>query len=984
MRYISNRDNFLRKIKSSEILEKMPYSEKEFKITESSGGYATNHGAGPFHNDIGWNDSLVGRFINHLIRKAKVLIGGLRMTGLIRRLKSQFDNILDEAVMMDVDDETKSMIAKISLYTFFWEIIEAVKAGVKSTILIEFCNNAITKLTELDDFDEKNSLNQELLKFLEFLKTIDPEEGISITDPEEEESEDDEESEEVGDESKEDIKETSKSLEYKYLLQNLKSISTIINKVATMKLGKEATKLVIKKHKTLPNETVNKIAQANNISVDVIWTKNANTKIDNKGTTLTQWIDKAQNSPANKTKKMVNGKETFINRDKNDIALPKDVLLLLEKDQFIGNRQVKDPKQLQQQQKVKDATKAGVISGGQTAKEIGFEDQHTREAFEKLKNAVNILTNKDFYSVTSKFIDDISQNTTGGNLDPNKIKTIKNLYNEINIYYRDNKSQLDSLSKAPLYKESVVELEKNIKSIAKKIAIFSVTIMKFDGENLSFSKDLNQAIKDFISSFKAIRKSEILDFGKSKKKEKDEEYDKQSFISNYSKFVQLIKEADEEDDGGSEFDEDEDVVDDDSRMASKPPTGSSMEKVQDFFDKNCKGIKSFTIDKTEIEKVKKNLEQIEKEKSSYIINGFDPIIEIVRLFNRAYKIYVHTVISKRKKTLSGDAAGPSPGTLMEYTPMGSGDGGPWRNNKLFNQWENAVFDILGNRKYQFIFNKDTKMRVPRVPNPKKAEDWELRDNAGANLRKFMTEILDGDALYSFGASGAKGAQAKLLEKYFGQPDETANETINKGVDDGFDENSKTNNKINESKITLKFKSVNAFGSLGQVFLVTGKNKDGADVRRVFFVLEGNQESKNPFILLSYNGFGPVAKFISQSGNFKYDKGDCKDDLKETQIQFNGKEYDKKITKIKTSISEVFKPNNKINIGYILSGNPKDIKSEEFTIKDIYFLTSDGEDWKSKLYNFSSDKIKDLKTSLKLTDHNSYLNQLNDSAVIKKI
>lgn len=974
MRYISNRDNFLRKIKSSEILEKMPYSEKEFKITESSGGYATNHGAGPFHNDIGWNDSLVGRFINHLIRKAKVLIGGLRMTGLIRRLKSQFDNILDEAVMMDVDDETKSMIAKIALYTFFWELIEAVKAGVKSTILIELCDNAIVKLKELEDFEEKNSLNEELLKFLEFLKTIDPEEGISITDPEEE-SEDDEESEEVGDESKEDVQDTNKSLEYKYLVQNLKSISTIINKVATMKLGKEATKLVIKKHTTVDGQTVNQISKEKNIKTDIIWSKNSNAKVDSRGTTLTQWLTKAQSNPSNKTK------------DKNDIVLPKNVTLLLEKSvPLVVNRQVKDPKQLQQQQKVKDATKAGVIAGGQTAKEIGFEDQHTREAFEKLKNAVNILTNKDFYSVTSKFIDDISQNTTGGNLDPNKIKTIKNLYNEINIYYRDNKSQLDSLSKAPLYKESVVELEKNIKSIAKKIAIFSVTIMKFDGENLSFSKDLNQAIKDFISSFKAIRKSEILDFGKSKKKEKDEEYDKQSFISNYSKFVQLIKEADEEDDGGSEFDEDveDDGTDDSDRMASKPPTGSSVEKVQDFFEKNCKGIKSFTIDKTEIEKVKKNLEQIEKEKSSYIINGFDPIIEIVRLFNRAYKIYVHTVISKRKKTLSGDAAGPSPGTLMEYTPMGSGDGGPWRNNKLFNQWENAVFDILGNRKYQFIFNKDTKMRVPRVPNPKKAEDWELRDNAGANLRKFMTEILDGDALYSFGTSGPKGAQAKLLEKYFGEPDATANETINKGVDDGFGENAKTQENINNSKVTLKFKSVNSFGSLGQVFLVTGKNKDGADIRRVFFVLESNQASKNPFILLSYNGFGPVAKFISQSGNFKYDKGDCKDDLKETQIQFNGKEYDKKITKIKTSISEVFKPNNKINIGYILSGNPKDIKSEEFTIKDIYFLTSDGEDGKFKLYNFSSDKIKDLKTSLKLTDHNSYLNQLNDSAVIKKI
>lgn len=978
MRYISNRDNFLRKIKSSEVLEKMPYSNREFMINED---YATNHGAGPFHNDIGWNDSLVGRFINHLIRKAKILIGGLQMSGLIRRLKYQFDNMIDEAVMMDVDDETKSMIAKIALYTFFWELTEAVKAGVKSTILIDLCNSSITKLKELEDFEEKDSLNDELLKFLEFLKTIDPNEGISLTDPEEEGDEED--GEEEGDEEEgnkedeEDSKESSKSLEYKYLIQNLKSISTIINKVATMKLGKEATKLVIKKHTTVDGQTVNQISKEKNIKTDIIWSKNANTKIDNNGTTLTQWLTKAQSNPSNKTK------------DKNDIVLPKNVTLLLEKSVPLAvNRQVKDPKQLQQQQKVKDATKAGVIAGGQTAKEIGFEDRHTREAFEKLKNAVNILTNKDFYSVTSKFIDDIAQNTKGGNLDPKKIKTIKNLYNEINIYYRDNKGQLDSLSKASLYKESVEELSKNIKSVAKKIAIFSVTIMKFKGENLSLSKDLNTAIKDFISSFEIIRQSSITEPEKVTKKDVEEKKN-DSFIFKYDSFLKFIKEAeeDDDDDGGSEFDNDDDETDetnDGDKTASSPPTGSSVEKVQDFFDENCKGVKSFTVDKTEVEKVKNNLKQIEKEKSSYLINGFDPIIEIVRLFNRAYKIYVHTVISKRRKGLSGNDSGPSPGTLMEYTPMSSnGEGGPWRNNKLFNQWENAVFDILGDRKYQFIFNKDTKMRVPKVPNPKKAEDWELRDNAGANLRKFMTEILDGDALYSFGSTSGKGAQAKLLEKYFGKPDDEANEYINK-VDDLVEENTKTNNKINESKITLKFKSMNVLGSLGQVFLVTGKNKDGVDIRRVFFVLEAERESKNPFILLSYNGFGPVAKFISQTGNFKYDKGDSKDDLKETQVQFNGKDYDKKISKIKSSISEVFKPNNKINIGYIVSGHPKDVNYEEITIKDIYFLTSDGEDGKPKLYNFPADKIKDLKTSFKLTDHVRYLNNLIDSAIIKKI
>jgi hypothetical protein len=371
MKYLVKREQFLIKSKYNDLsnYDNTPYSGEKFKLYESS-SYATNQGAGPFHNDIGWNDSLVGRFINHLIRKAKIIVGSLQMKGLIRRLNSQFELINDESIILRADSETKSTIYKIALYSFFYELIKAIEEGAKVSILLELTNSSLEKLNTLDEFEEKESLKKELESFIKFLEQFKDEDG-------EEDGEEDDEEDELGqdkDTENDEVKTSTTDVNYyKYMIQNLKSISTIILKVSTMKIGSEVAKKDIKKHKTTSGDTVNKIAQANNISTDVIWSKNANTKIDNKGTTLTQWITKAQNNPANKSKKIVNGKETFINRDKNDITLPKDVLLLLEKDQFGVNRQVKDPKQLQQQQKVKNATKTGVIAGGETAKEIGFE-----------------------------------------------------------------------------------------------------------------------------------------------------------------------------------------------------------------------------------------------------------------------------------------------------------------------------------------------------------------------------------------------------------------------------------------------------------------------------------------------------------------------------------------------------------------------------------------------------------------------------------
>lgn len=104
---------------------------------------------------------------------------------------------------------------------------------------------------------------------------------------------------------------------------------------------------------------------------------------------------------------------------------------------------------------------------------------------------------------------------------------------------------------------------------------------------------------------------------------------------------------------------------------------------------------------------------------------------------------------------------------MEYTSFGGGSpasagesGGPYRNNKLFSTWYDGVMDIMKDKKYQPIFNMATRIKVGN----------EFIDKAGANLRKFMSDMLDGDDFYKSGKDG-QGAQAKFLDKYFGYKDD---------------------------------------------------------------------------------------------------------------------------------------------------------------------------------------------------------------------
>jgi len=366
-------------------------------------------------------------------------------------------------------------------------------------------------------------------------------------------------------------------------------------------------------------------------------------------------------------------------------------------------------------------------------------------------------------------------------------------------------------------------------------------------------------------------------------------------------------------------------------------------EIEKYFEENCKLVFSFEVDEKIVEELNVELKNI-KVQRGFIIDGFDPIIEILRIFNQAYKIYMTPIISKRSQNLDGSVAGPSPGTLLEYTDMGSQ--GPWRNNKLFDQWEDAVFNILGERKYQVIFDKDTVLRVGD----------ELREGKGPRLRQFMTDLLDGSKLYKPGSEG-KGSQAKLLDEYFDKPPtETPVNTEPTGGSGTVSANTSMQTTINENSKEIQILKLNG---PGPVYIPS---------RGTFFIIEGtlisvNESAGSPGSLIQifahYIGDNKIA-FVRSFGPWKrllepvkIEKNEL-NKMIEKPRQDNGNAYS--INYFNLNDFRVLQVNKEVKITYTTKENYSKSTEIALSIKDIYkiCLKEDGKE----MVNF--DLSKDFK------------------------
>jgi hypothetical protein len=889
MKYLNKRDQFLKESKFTGLqkYEKTPYSGENFPIYES-GGVASNHGAGPFSNDIGWNDSLLGRFINHLVRKAKVMIGKMRIKSLTRQLKATFQDIIDRGRIDSQDSENKSETVRVILYSFFWELVQAVDRGERVIILRRLTQSALDSLEKTSDFDEKKSLRNELESFLKFLEQFKDEDGESVEDSDEE-----------SDESEEEVSD-SKGV-YFQMVKNLKSLSLILSNYKNVNTGTRGD--YKKTYKSVEGDTVQKIQQNPKVNIK---------KLDTK---------------------------TIRVKNKQLSKYPKDTDLI-----EVGTELVLENSNLFENT---IGTGAGVDRGN-----VKTDEDHLTQAFTKLKRDIEVLISPKEKGIGVDF-NSLNELIKNSNDSKNK-EYIKLLYSDIKRYLvGDKKSTLQE--KDPLFKESLnISSPKERVIIAEKIARFSKRALQFKGTNLEGGLgDLKSPLLDFIKSLDIILKSEI----KTDVKE--------SNIFKYNGFISILNESTQ--DG----------------KARELPTGSVSEKIKEFFDKNCKGVRSFTIDKTEALKISQNLENTKIDK--FIIDGFDPIIEIIRIFNRAYKIYTTRIISKRSQGVTGGTSGPSAGTAMEYLPLGSGGGAPYRHIKTFNIWEDAVMDILGNRDYQIIFDKKTVLRVGDEERPEK----------GVALRKFIIDMLDGEKLYGKEEGGSsKGTQAKFLEEYFGEVGNSAKNNLEStSIEDGTSDNDELQEEINKGKTELKMSRIQGGPSIGSVFtisvspsaneaiLIKEANNDATQL--TFIVTENNNGNLG---LVYFESFGALEGLFKNIGNYTTLKGDFID-LKTKLVSPSGNKWKRHYTKVKSGeFDQKFKKGSKIKINHVADQNYTTfIEGGKFVINDIFWLTKKDKEGKNIPFKINEDSLERAKKWFK--DQGMIWNLLSiitDKAKIEKL
>ena len=248
-------------------------------------------------------------------------------------------------------------------------------------------------------------------------------------------------------------------------------------------------------------------------------------------------------------------------------------------------------------------------------------------------------------------------------------------------------------------------------------------------------------------------------------------------------------------------------------------------KILEFFNKTCIEVRAYTVSDEERKSIQTKIDQVKTEDGKKIEMTIDPIIAIMNLFIKAYKIYTVKTITKRTEAVDTN-------TLSEYTSFGQsgedgGKVGPYRNNKLFDMWEEAVNNIRKDRKYQAIFTDNANLRLPKVtdPDPANPEDWTIKPKAGASFRKFINDVLDGDTLYKSAAT--TGAVATFIEKYFG---------------DGTVSEGKAGTDIDSAALAECGENATAIAA-NAVKLELKKQTDIGATPNTFFTIEGKGVSK---------------------------------------------------------------------------------------------------------------------------------------------
>ena len=457
--------------------------------------------------------------------------------------------------------------------------------------------------------------------------------------------------------------------------------------------------------------------------------------------------------------------------------------------------------------------------------------------------------------------------------DANLLKSIKPLYDYSNKKYFNfpedegqRKSEFlniigNNQNKSPLVKiytiirkklgvnESLVQFLTRPEDIANFVfTIYQTTKTKEAGDFAGIGDMMKTEIAKFNSTMK-----EILSF-KSAPKENNAPVEPKTESILY-KYSQFIKEAEET------------PVKEESPKKEEPKKEEGDESIKEIFYKifstdylNKWVITEETAKRLEIEMDKANVSK------SIVINGIDPIMEIVKIFNRAWKLHTVANIPSGR---TGEKV--SSRTKRDYYYMGTGNepkgadaggAGPWRIRTIYDKWESDVQDIMKNSKYQVIFNKDTTIKVGEA-DTRINVDKERKEGGGRALLKFMNSMLDGDDLYR------KGAQAAFINQYFGiqVDDESLGFKGDKTIIDKTTEGLKETTKYSFKKVeSLPDGTLLKEGDIRKFFSI--KYNDGKKNTKYFFI--DKIEGDNVFVKFSPS-FHQFKQYLKKKGGVDLSK-----------------------------------------------------------------------------------------------------------------
>lgn len=531
---------------------------------------------------------------------------------------------------------------------------------------------------------------------------------------------------------------------------------------------------------------------------------------------------------------------------------------------------------------------------------------YTDLALSRIKLAIESLEsdNPKPPSISSEFLKNISD-TGSKNLLNKLAENIKEKYNQVSESIQSKplyESNIDdTILSSPKEKQKAISLRDKV---SEKIARFASVSMLFVGEGLYGELgELGKHLENFNNHFENLLETDFADTTNESK------------IFKYSKFVSINE---------------------------KKTDKEISEEIKKYYNENV-NYNKWTVTKEEVESVDREIENSNPKEI-----GYDRILRISKLFNKAYKIHTKEVIPSGRK--NGKVSNRV-FRKWEYVGDGSSnarpseDGGvdpgigPYRNKKVFNKFEESILGIIENPDYNKIFTKNVKIKGKK-------------ESSGEVLLKFINSLLDGGRLYR------SGAQSKFLSEYFGIKVDDSDLGLK-----SISKNKEIKSESVDEKDSKEFNLIAVnFISMAPGILCA-INQGNQDFRYLLFL----SEDKDYFYVKFSKSISQIEKYFNES-NIEINRGVISRLNRERSDIFFGR-----IRKVKANPK--LKKGDSINIEYVNATkyrNDTNLSSEKTQIKlrEIYALLNGQKSpvklpsgAKTSYGDYDSDKYGDFKRIL---------------------